>query len=445
MARPIPYGGPSQPYDHRSNIPELLLRQGNIAADRAERQGAILGNAVAGIGQNIAGAIQQHAERKEQSKRSLAFERAIESGDPNQILRVLGPKDGPPVVNALRASQPDVMKQYGDRMELARDIARGALSVPPENRSQAIEFGKNTLLQNGIFKPDELPEVIDEPFLRQLAAYGQEAAKPAGLTEVSPGASLYDPATKETVFTAPKPPTPPESRVVGRSLVGPDGKVIYRDPDAPKAEKDERLVQVMQDGVPVWVRESEAVGKPAAQAARAVTGQERQGLSFYNRAKQASDDIAPLEDAISKAGIGSQLQLQAGWNILQTEEQQKYRQAQRAFTEARLRRESGAAIAAHEFENDSKTYFAQPGDKPAAMEQKRKAREVVLNGLRFGSGKAYDEYYGEPAPTPKNTAAPTTARPIPPGEITVTAPNGKVYKFKSKAEADVFRKRAGIP
>lgn len=171
----------------------------------------------------------------------------------------------------------------------------------------------------------------------------------------------------------------------------------------PPAPRDERLVQVEgPDGRATWVREGQAVGKPAAQAARAVTGAERGVLAYYNRAKDAEATIsAPdpsgrtLEDRVAKGGIGTQLGLQYAPNMLQTGDQQAYRQAQRAFTEARLRKESGAAIPTSEYENDAKTYFAQPGDKPEIIEQKRRKRQTVLEGLKFSSGRAYDEFYGE--------------------------------------------------
>ncbi len=133
---------------------------------------------------------------------------------------------------------------------------------------------------------------------------------------------------------------------------------------------------------------------------RPSVGAERQTLSYYNRAKQATDDLLPIEDKIANAGLFSDLQLQYGHSALQTADQQRYRQAQRAFTEARLRKESGAAIPAGEYENDARTYFAQPNDKPPVVEQKRKARQVVLDGMKNASGKAYDEYYGKPASTP---------------------------------------------
>jgi hypothetical protein len=164
----------------------------------------------------------------------------------------------------------------------------------------------------------------------------------------------------------------------------------------------ERIVQVQgPNGAPIWVRESEAVGKPAAQAARAVTGQERGVLAYYNRAKDASDTITTpdpsgqaLEDRVAKGGIGTQLGLQYAPNMLQSSDQQAYRQAQRTFTEARLRKESGAAIPTGEYENDARTYFAQPGDTPQTIDLKRQKRQTVLEGLKFSSGKAFDEFYG---------------------------------------------------
>jgi hypothetical protein len=134
------------------------------------------------------------------------------------------------------------------------------------------------------------------------------------------------------------------------------------------------------------------------------TPAERQSLAFYNRAQDAVKTLtaappdkpwASLEMRIAKQSTAGQLQGQYAPNMLQTSEQQAYRQAQRAFTEARLRKESGAAIPESEFVNDARTYFAQPGDSPQTIAQKQKARETLLAGMKFASGKAYGEFYGE--------------------------------------------------
>jgi hypothetical protein len=67
---------------------------------------------------------------------------------------------------------------------------------------------------------------------------------------------------------------------------------------------------------------------------------------------------------------------------------QGYRAAQRAFTEARLRKESGAAIPPHEYETDAQMYFFQPGDTPKTLEQKRRARQMVVDGVAAEAGRA---------------------------------------------------------
>jgi hypothetical protein len=158
--------------------------------------------------------------------------------------------------------------------------------------------------------------------------------------------------------------------------------------------------------------------KPKTQ--KPVTGAERQTLAYYNRAKEASDSLAQggLEERIAKQNAAGALWGKYAPNIAQTEEQQRYRQAQRSFTEARLRKESGAAIPPAEYENDSRTYFAQPGDAPDTIAQKQKARQAVLEGLKFGAGKAHGEFYGESDAGPGGDAVelifdPKTGRAMP--------------------------------
>jgi hypothetical protein len=161
------------------------------------------------------------------------------------------------------------------------------------------------------------------------------------------------------------------------------------------------------------------------------TPAERQSLAFYNRAQDAVKTLteAPggkpsLEMQIAKQSTAGQLRGQYAPNMLQTSEQQAYRQAQRAFTEARLRKESGAAIPESEFINDARTYFAQPGDTPQTIAQKQKARETLLAGMKFASGKAFGEFYGDEAggATPAATPAAPTARPSGIKSITLVTP-----------------------
>jgi hypothetical protein len=172
----------------------------------------------------------------------------------------------------------------------------------------------------------------------------------------------------------------------GRSGGGAMRKITYTDENGDVVEEY------------VTPEEAKARGpmkKPKTQ--KPVTGSERQTLSFYNRAKEASEALAQggLEERVSKQNGLAALWGQNVPNIIQTKDQQLYRQAQRAFTEARLRKESGAAISQQEYDNDGRIYFAQPGDSSETIAQKQQARQAVLDGLKFSSGRAYDEFYGE--------------------------------------------------
>ena len=137
-----------------------------------------------------------------------------------------------------------------------------------------------------------------------------------------------------------------------------------------------------------------------SKAAKPSTGQQKAIMAFYLRGKDAVDTVSKpepsgksLEDAVSQANIVQQGQMKYAPNALKSDEQQRYVQAQRAFTEARLRKESGAAINQSEYENDAKIYFKQPGDLPPVMAQKKRMRDKVLDGMKFGAGPAFDEYY----------------------------------------------------
>ena len=60
--------------------------------------------------------------------------------------------------------------------------------------------------------------------------------------------------------------------------------------------------------------------------------------------------------------------------------------AMRDFINAALRRESGAAISASEYDSAIQNYFPQPGESPEVTAQKRKNREIVISGMREAGG-----------------------------------------------------------
>lgn len=95
-------------------------------------------------------------------------------------------------------------------------------------------------------------------------------------------------------------------------------------------------------------------------------------------------------------------------------------QAQRNFVNAVLRRESGSAISASEFDSANKQYFPQPGDEPSVLEQKRRNRDVALAGLKTEGAKAWNKMEGnlstagashQPGPSEINRAGASKGKP----------------------------------
>lgn len=197
----------------------------------------------------------------------------------------------------------------------------------------------------------------------------------------------------------------------------------------------EPLVPVTDpSGNTIYVPRSQAAGArvPSSSANRPPTEGERTSLRFYERMKGAVDDLASVEDQISKMGLTAQGWLRFAPNFLQTETGQIYQQAQRAFTEARLRKDSGAAIPESEFANDRRTYFVQPGDTAKVIEQKRKSRETAMNALRRSAARAYEETYGE-SPAKINVTPETSADPL----------EFDGFRFPSKAALNEYKRQTG--
>lgn len=67
---------------------------------------------------------------------------------------------------------------------------------------------------------------------------------------------------------------------------------------------------------------------------------------------------------------------------LKSEDFRMQDQAERNFINAAMRRESGAAISPTEFDSAAKQYFPKAGDSAKVIEQKRRNRQIVIDGLK---------------------------------------------------------------
>ncbi len=108
---------------------------------------------------------------------------------------------------------------------------------------------------------------------------------------------------------------------------------------------------------------------------------EKKGVLTGSLVKQGAEGVPLVGDALAM-----------GVNALgiPSEDQQMVEQAQRDFINATLRRESGASISPSEFSNARKQYFAQPGDSPAVIEQKRRNRLTAIAGFKAEAGAKFE-------------------------------------------------------
>lgn len=120
--------------------------------------------------------------------------------------------------------------------------------------------------------------------------------------------------------------------------------------------------------------------------AQKLTEQQSKDLVYLERGESASSTLDGLDTVLA-----SPLERSAGaapgvGNFLVSDNFQKANQAAQEFLAAVLRKDTGAAITAQEFDIYGKVYLPQPGDSEAVIRQKRQARRVALDAIRKGLG-----------------------------------------------------------
>lgn len=228
---------------------------------------------------------------------------------------------------------------------------------------------------------------------------------------VSPGTVILDPKTKKPIFT--NPARPLQGGTAPVAVIGPNGQPVYT---TQQGALGQRPANIREQG-------------PSS-------GVQKRVLNFFNRAKQASEELEGLEAWASGLDLGGQTRMEYAPNFAQAPEGRQYIAAQRAFTEARLRKDSGAAIPEQEFTNDRRTYFPQPGDDAKTLAQKKRARAAVLASLAFESGAALKEFYGDDAEgmiegfKQQSAGSAPIQKEIPgfPGAVAESTDGGKTWK-----------------
>jgi hypothetical protein len=419
----VPYA--AAPYrEGGDNISRLLMEQGRLRADSAQRSGDIWGNAVQSLGQQAGGALQAH----QMAKRDAALDAALKTWDgkdPRALfdsLKMLDPMSRAKVtegmVGIMRLGQKDEAQERENWALAVKGAAALPFPVFAANWATIKErLGPGAQKYVGVAQlPDEADEQTYE-MARQLAGQFGGKAPEAPKTRVvevrnQDGSVTHkivkDEAGQEfTSAPAPK-PTPaagsfedyinaplPRRREIEAARRG------YSQADnAPPRPQLEKIETTDAQGRPVTQFVTPQAGasypKPTGGSGKPATGQQRRALNFFNRGKESQDIASQLEEGgeINPASIKFMPEI---GNMLLSDKNQAYIQSQRAFTEARLRKDSGAAVPKEEYRMDALTYFAQPGDSKETIALKRAGRNAILAGLAFESGDALKEFYGEEA------------------------------------------------
>jgi len=115
---------------------------------------------------------------------------------------------------------------------------------------------------------------------------------------------------------------------------------------------------------------------------------EAQGAAtnFYNRASKAEKRLEPFESQGTRLGQALIGEIPFG-NMFQSPEFQVYTAQKNNWITAVLRKESGAAISIAEYKKEDEKYFPQIGDSQLVIEEKRRARQDAIEGLRLQAGE----------------------------------------------------------
>lgn len=128
--------------------------------------------------------------------------------------------------------------------------------------------------------------------------------------------------------------------------------------------------------------------KPAQQ--KEIKQNQAIAAGFGRRVEQAEEVMRELEKSgYNRADLSSSA-ITSLPNWMQSKEAQMQGQAERNFVNAVLRRESGAAISASEFESAEKQYFPRAGDSPEVLAQKAANRAQAMSMFKAEAGHAWD-------------------------------------------------------
>lgn len=279
-----------------------------------------------------------------------------------------------------------------------------------ENAMQAIQY----LADNGVMPPEKAQEAIAKiqanptpQGIAQFAEMGYRAALSAkdqlpkietrnlgGTTDTI----AVDPVTQRasTVNSVRNTQSPDNAASVAATVRG-QNMTDARARESLNATMTKPFEVTGEDGKPVLVQQDKqgnirpVQGYAPKSGGKPMTEGQAKANLFGSRMRESDKILQELEGKYSPMAVNAKMGAEkmtgigglagAVGNALLSEEGQRAEQAQRDFVNAVLRRESGAVISDQEFANAQKQYFPQPNDSKPVLEQKRRNRQMAIQGL----------------------------------------------------------------
>lgn len=201
---------------------------------------------------------------------------------------------------------------------------------------------------------------------------------------------------------------PEATKVVGKTLVSPQGKVLFQEPERPQTFKigetrtvrrgTQQITEEYQGGDKGWVAigTGEAFAPPSSVNINMPSESERTAGFLTQRLQgglQQLNQVVTNNPKVATPNIGAEaVKFLTGsdWlkNLTNPEDRQRIEAAQLEVLDSALTLGTGAAYTREQLENYRKSYFPQLGDRPQTVKDKQKRLEVLLESARRKSGRA---------------------------------------------------------
>lgn len=194
------------------------------------------------------------------------------------------------------------------------------------------------------------------------------------LMELSPGTTVFDPATRAPVYSAPKENAKPAGVQEYEYAKAQGFPGTYADWEASK--KGGMSLQVDPTTGEVTFQQGGNI-KPMTEA-------QSKDTTFATRAAGSLPLLDKFGDSLTSLSQSAGGQVPMVGNYLKSPEYQQAEQAGKEFLQAILRKDTGAAITAGETAEYGSVYLPRPGDSPELLAQKKASRTRALEAMKAG-------------------------------------------------------------